>query len=137
MKAVRKPVNLFFIELIISLLVFSISSAVILKVFAAADAKSRKSTLFESVVITAQSAAEVYSRNGDLEEVAELVFGRGADTDGEISIEGGRVKLKLSEERSDTGAGELRELNMRFYDEDGELYSLDCSVYITGGGNDG
>lgn len=137
MKADRKPVNLFFIEIIISLLVFSISGAVILRVFAAADAKSRQSSMLESVVVTAQSLAEVYSLNGDASKAVSTVLGNGAAGDmSEIFLEDGKVKLEISEEKKAFEAGELRELYMRFTMEDKELYSLNCSAYVSGGGAD-
>lgn len=135
LKASRKPVNLFFFEIIISLLVFSVSGAVILRVFAAADAKSRRSAMLENVVITAQSIAEVYSQCADASEAVGTVLGTGGTIDPEaISLENGKVTLAFSENRTNTGAGELRSLIMRFAAADGELlYSLECSAYVSGG----
>lgn len=134
LKASRKPINLFFIEIIISLLVFSVSGAVILKVFATADAKSRKSAMLENVVIMAQSIAEVYSQCADASEAVGTVLGTSERLDlSAVSIENGKVTLSLSEKRTDTGAGELCELTMRFTVNGEEFYTLDCSAYVSGG----
>ena len=67
-KSTERPLNLFFIEMIISLLFFSISGAVILSVFAGADKKSRAGETLESIIVFSQSVAEVYSLNGDYDE---------------------------------------------------------------------
>ncbi len=138
MKADRKPVNLFFIEIIISLLVFSVSGAVILKVFATADAKSRKSAMLESVVVAAQSIAEVYSMHGDVLEAVKAVGVADSDLDdlSAIYLNDSGVTLELSEERTSLAAGEMRELFMRFTLNGEELYSLDCSTYVSEGGSD-
>lgn len=126
---------MFFFEIIISLLVFSVSGAVILRVFAAADAKSRRSAMLESVVITAQSIAEVYSQCADASEAVGTVLGIGGTIDPEtVTLENGKVTLALSENQTDTGSGELRSLIMRFTTADGELlYSMECSAYVSGG----
>lgn len=126
--------NLFLAEIIISLLVFSFSGAVILKVFAAADAKSRKSTELESVVITAQSIAEAYSQYADASQAVETVLGSGSISDlSAVPLENGRVTLGVTEQRTDTGAGELCELTMRFTSKGEELFSLKCTAYAAGG----
>ena len=126
--------NLFLAEIIISLLVFSFSGAVILKVFAAADSKSRKSTELESVVITAQSIAEAYSQCAD----ASQAIGTALQTDdisdlSAVPLENGRVMLDASEQRTNSGAGELCELTMRFTSNGEELFSLKCTAYVSGG----
>lgn len=139
LKANRKPVNLFFIEIMVSLLVFSVSGAVILKVFAAADAKSRKSSMLESVVITAQSIAEVYSQTGDAAVAVADALGVSdvPNAPAEVFMSDGRVRLNFSEERAEKGAGELCVLSMRFFMDEEVIYTLDCSSYVPGGGANG
>lgn len=133
----RRPMNLFFIEIIIALLFFSISGAVIMKVFAAADSKTRKSALLEEVVITAQSIAELYSCDGDADAaVRESVGNVGYDDLSAVALKDGRVVLSVSERREPSGAGELRRLSMVFTLDGGEIYSLDCAAYVSGGGSD-
>lgn len=130
--------NLFFAEMIIALLFFSISGAVILKVFSSADMKSRESARLERVIVFAQSFAEVYSESGSVGEAARLVLGNySAGEDGMVPLEGGSVNMRTSEKRTPTAAGELSELTMTFTADGEEIYSLTCSAYIRGGESDG
>lgn len=136
----RRPINLFFTEIIIALLFFSISGAVILKVFSSADLKSRESARLERVIVFAQSFAEAYSESGSVSKSAELVLGKGYsvgedNADGTVLLlENGSVNMRTVENRTMTGAGELSELTMTFTAEGGEIYSLNCSAYIRSGG---
>lgn len=137
----RRPVNLFFTELIIALLFFSISGAVILKLFAAADKKTRENARKERAIICAQSIAEAYSELGDTEQAFKAVFSENVkpeETGGGFSIRldgnftpapDGGVVLKISELREKTASGELTTLTISFDSESGELYSLVCSAY--------
>ncbi len=138
----RRPINLFFAEIIIALLFFSISGAVIIKVFATADMKSQQSARLERVIILAQSIAEAYSDSGNFSRAAELAFGGGlvvgepAADGGEVtlSIENGSMYLTARESREFTGAGEISSLTLTFTANGEEIYSLDCSAYIRNGG---
>ncbi len=141
----RRPINLFFTELIIALLFFSISGAVILQVFAAADKRSRLSAEKESAMICAQSIAEVYSVSGSAAEAFAAVFsGELFNGDGgEYSIIldsycrpaiDGNIELKAAEKREKTSSGELSRLSMSFTSDKGELFSLDCTAYSPKGG---
>lgn len=135
----RRPVNLFFIEIIIALLFFSISGAVIMKVFAVADGKTRRSALLEDIVITAQSIAELYSCGNDAADAVREALKDGS-IGGDLSavpVEGGKVILSASERRESAGTGEMRRLSMKFTLDGSEIYSLDCSAYVPGGGADG
>lgn len=139
----RRPVNLFFTELIIALLFFSISGAVILKLFAAADKRTRENAQKERAIICAQSIAEAYSELGDTESVLKTVFSDSVKieetSDGfSIKLDGnltpaldGNVILKTSEQREKTASGELSTLTISFDSENGELYSLVCSAYLS------
>lgn len=139
----RRPVNLFFTELIIALLFFSISGAVILKVFAAADKRSRENAKKEHAIICAQSIAEVYSELGNAESTLKTVFSESVKLDEtadgySVKLDGsyrpvldGSIILKASEQRDKTAAGELSRLTISFESESGELYSLVCSAYIS------
>lgn len=134
----RRPLNLFFIEIIIALLFFSISGAVIMKVFAVADGKTRKSALLEEVVITAQSIAELYCCGNDAKTAVRQALGD--DHVGDLSavpVEDGKVILSVSERRESADAGEMRRLSMTFTLDGSEIYSLECSKYVPGGGGNG
>ena len=140
----RRPINLFFTEIIIALLFFSISGAVILQVFAKADMKSRQSAELEKVILFAQTFAEAYSQSGDFGKAAELVPGASiSEISGEyddpshmeLILEGGRVHMKAAEEHTSTDAGVLSELNMVFISDEKEVYSMSCAAYIPSGGD--
>lgn len=141
----RRPINLFFAEIIIALLFFSISGAVIIKVFASAETKSQQSARLERVMILAQSIAEAYSESGDFYKAADLSLGDdlvveysnttdGGSTATTLSLENGSVRLLAADRSFSTGAGELSELTMTFTANDEEIYSLSCSAYIRNGG---
>ena len=132
----RRPLNLFFIEIIIALLFFSISGAVIMKVFAVADAKARKSAMLEEVMVVAQSIAEIYSSNGDAAAAVREAAGTAVYEDlSAVPLDGGRVILSVLENREAFEAGELCALSIVFTMEGSEIYSLNCSAYFPGGVN--
>lgn len=148
-KAAIRPANLFFVELLIVLLFFSISAVIILQVFAAADHKQDVGKLSEKSIVCAQSIAECYSVTADISETVALVFGTDtAATDGEAVIlldddlkasADGAVLLTLSEVyRETTGTGSFTRLSIAFTRGEEELYSLVCSAYapLTGGVSD-
>lgn len=130
------------------LLFFSISAAVILKIFVSADRRSRLSSEKENAMLCAQSIAEAYSQSGDIGKALKKVFHESDDI-GEsggnyivpldekcrMSTDGG-VLLELAEDREKTASGELLRLTLTFETEKEELYSLDCSAYIPAGGAD-
>lgn len=143
----RRPINLFFTELIISLLFFSISGAVILNVFASADKRSQANAEKENAMICAQSIAEAYSELGDADVALNTVFAQSPDYDGDSGVYtvkldrhckpsgDGRIILSASEKREKTASGELSELAMSFTDGENELFSLTCTAYIPNGGD--
>lgn len=143
----RRSINLFFTELIIALLFFSISGAVILQVFAAADRKARLSAEKENAMICAQSIAEVYSESGNVEKTLKTVFSnevRFDESDGTYSLKlddkcrpsaDGKIDVKISETRETALSGELSRLSILFATAEDELFSLDCSAYIPLGGS--
>ena len=143
----RRPINLFFTELIIALLFFSISGAVILRVFASADKKSRANAEKENAMICAQSIAETYSEIGNAGEALMTVFSQECEFDesnGVYTIKldsycrpaaDGNVTMSAAEEREKTLAGELSALTVTFSNDENELFSLVCSAYKSNGGD--
>ena len=152
-RAYRKtPVNLFFLELIIVLLFFSISGAVILKMFATADILEEKNSLSGKAIADAQSVAEIYAVTGDMRGALQTIFGNGWYTEGvdggltvcldearlplltdDVRERYGRVKLILTETRESGKCGEMCRLRTRvFLISDGgrEIYSQISSAYI-------
>ncbi len=140
-KAEVRPANLFFVELIIVLLFFSLSAAIILRVFAAADNKQKLGELTEKSIIRAQSLAECYSVTGDASAAAEQVFGVQPDMsegmmsmslDSELSpAQEEAVLLTMTElSREQSGAGALSSMRITFTAGESELFSLTCTAYI-------
>lgn len=145
-KGAVRPANLFFIELVLVLLFFSIAAAVILNLFAAADRRQKRNNATEGSIICAQTIAEAYSVSGDISKALELTFGKDELKGGEIKLdrsftpdENGALTLYISESEEQSNAGALRTLDMSFSDNSGEIYSLTCSAYIpkNGGGGNG
>ena len=127
-KSTKRPLNLFFIEMIIALLFFSISGAVILSVFAGADRKSRQSEVLESVIVLSQSIAEVYSENGNADETIKIVTNECGGLNENIT-------LTKYEEKTQSEAGILSKLTVTFSEDKREIYRFTCAAYIQNGGN--
>ena len=143
----RRPINLFFTELIIALLFFSISGAVILRVFASADRRSRANAEKENAMICAQSIAETYSETGNANEAFMTVFSQVPEFDEDngvytISLDSycrpaadGKIVMSAGEAREKTDSGEFSELSISFTNSEKELFSLVCSAYRPDGGD--
>lgn len=147
----RKPNNLLYAEMIIALLFFVISFAVIIRVFASADGLERRSRQRQSAALCAQSIAEAYSVTADVQKSVNLALGadiRGFSGNAEVGLDSGfypvsstdqaEIILLLSETEEKTGAGVYSELTVEFYDSLGEertpVYSLKCGSYAPEGG---
>ncbi len=124
----KRPLNLFFIEIIIALLFFSISGAVILSVFAGADKKSHDGEILESVIMFSQSVAEVYSLNGDADEAVRIVTEQCGKLDESIV-------LSKSEEIEESPSGTFSKLFLEFKNNEKVIYSFACAAYIQNGGS--
>lgn len=146
--------NLFFVEMIIVLMFFSIASAVILNAFAASGRLSRESGRLERMSFCAQSAAEIFSETGNLPQTLEKLFGSGAYEILHIDFEDGgyasEVRLPLTEDCtyspenaelymlvsvSGEEPGGLSEMQIVFTDgndgSDGEvLYTITAGAYL-------
>lgn len=136
----KKPSNLFLVEMIIAMLFFSVSGAVILNVFAAADGKMRRSAAGDSAMLCAQSCAEVYSIKGSAEKMAEMVFGEfTVREDGSLYVTldenckpsaEGAITLVIKENAEDSPAGALITAELVFTREGEELRRFTCSAYV-------
>ena len=143
----RRPINLFFTELIISLLFFSVSGAVILNVFASADRRSRVNAEKENAMICAQSIAETYSETGNADEALKIVFSQSPEFDESSNVftmsldrycrpaADGKIVLSAKETREQTDSGVLSDLEISFSSGEKELFSLVCSAYRPNGGD--
>ena len=151
-KTGKIPLNLFFIELLIVLAFFSISGAVILRMFVAADRNAVRSAAIEGAMLDVQSFSEVYAVTGDMKTAADRVYGAeclvtGADGSRTvvldekgmplITIDGrrdyGKVWVHMFETVENTEAGRYSEIEVAvFLTGNGaeEIYRHTCSAYI-------
>lgn len=127
--------------MILALLFFVISFAVIIRVFAGADGLERERRRREKAELIARSAAEAYSVSGNAAWAAEQALGcaaRFADARCEIALDenlspsdGGEITLAFEERRSEPAiVGCYSELSMSFLCGGEEFYSLTCAAYI-------
>lgn len=144
--------NLFFLEMIIVLLFFSIAAAVILNSFAAADSLAKKSRRTEAMAFCAQSAAEIFSETGDLETTAKTLFGEDSFQTLYIDTKTGKVEttsiplsedcvyspnepsciLNMSVDFEEYGGGVLKHLHIIIYDGNSReaIYGMTSGAYI-------
>lgn len=144
LKAYRKTNYLPFAEMVIALLFFIVSFAVIIRVFATADGMERAESRRERASLCAQSVAEAYSVSGDADSALKLVLGGSAGMSGdEANIglddamclsEQPTITLALREESEEYPAGTYSELIMSFSADGEEFYSLTCGAYVEQGG---
>ena len=133
--------NLFFLEMIIVLLFFSIASAVIMKTFVTADRVSRESGMLERMSFCAQSAAEAFSSTGSISETAEILFGVETGEVSEITVPvdnkctynpvnfSAHMTMSIEDSEFD---GSLLTLHVTFTDGDGKvLYEIYSGFYRT------
>ncbi len=148
-KRESRPASLFFAEMVISLLFFSISGAVILRVFAAADMRSRESLLTEKAAVIAQSLAEIYSVKKDAKTAIEQAADRQCSDIGEgryiveFTEKDGvfdGVTLQAYETRTEYPAGTMLDMKLVFSaegeDSENGFFTLNCGTYLSGGAAD-
>ncbi len=144
--------NLFFMEMIIVLMFFSIASAVILNAFAVSGRLSRESERLERMSFCAQSAAEIFSESGSLSQTLEELFGSGSYEILNLDLEGGgyaaeaklpltgdceyfpqspEIFMILAETAEKSDSGTLKILSVKFENTDNEeLYRITSGAYI-------
>lgn len=144
--------NLFFVEMIIVLMFFSIASAVILNAFAASGRLSRESGRLEKMAFCSQSAVEIFSSVGSLPQTIEKLFGNGSYEILNIDLEGGgyaseamipltgnceyslqspEIFMIMSETAEQSEGGVFKTLYIKFENTDNEeLYRITSGAYI-------
>ncbi len=143
----QKVDKLFLIEMVMSVLFFSVSSALIVRTFASASEKMRENDLKNCMTMCAQNCAEVYSVSGSIDDVVVGVFGDEAVGKNEFLLDeqcrydsSGDIILSLKEtQRQEDEAGCLSIMTITFSSDKGAdtLYCLECSAYVpTKGGNE-
>lgn len=117
---------LFLMELIIMLLVFSVSAAICLQVFAGARRISDESRKLDLAVMQAQNVAECWkSTYGDLDETAELL-GVNAEKD-MLSVYHEKEMLRTDLKCEDTTA------SIVVLDGEKEIFSMVCEAVMSCG----
>ena len=155
----KRPVNTFFVELMIVVLFFSISGAVVLRMFASADSLSKANSTAAKCVMTIQSVSEIYAGNGDMKKTIDEYFGPGAyytSSDDSCMVtlgedmkplytedarkRFGRASIWFSETTEQGAHGRYSELSSRLFllfNGADEVYSQTSSAYLpdfAGGG---
>ena len=122
----RSKTPLFLMELIIMLLVFSISAAVCLQVFSGAKKISEESRKLDAAVMQAQTIAECWkASHGDLEETAEML--------NVIPVKSG---FKVYDEENWLHTEVFCEdatMNIAVFSGEEEIYSLICKAVMADG----
>ncbi|MBR1832530.1 MAG: hypothetical protein IJ784_08870 [Ruminiclostridium sp.] len=108
----RLPFNLFFIELLIVLMFFSVSGAVIMNLFASADIVSRKNRASEQLMLRVQAVSEMYAAKGDMYEAADAVFGRGACVECTKTVEPDDIEAEDAETKVLNGLSVIYDENL-------------------------
>ena len=110
------------IEFIIMVLVFALSAAVCLKVFAYSDSNSERNETRDYAMVRLQSAAELMKNSrGDLERCVSEFGGHADEKKWELELEDG---MKLTAEKQESGNKYLGKAELKFYSSGEEICSL-------------
>ena len=122
----RSKTPLFLMELLIMLLVFAVSAAICLQVFAGARRISDDSRRLEAAVLQAQTVAEYWkASHGDLEETAEQM--------GTLSDENGFVIYDEENWLHTKFTCKGATAYIVVIDGDEEIFSLECEAVMANG----
>ena len=122
----RSKTPLFLMELIIMLLVFSISAAVCLQVFSGAKKISEESRKLDAAVMKAQTIAECWkASHGDLEETAEMLNVIPDETGFKVYDEENQLHTEVFC-KDET-------MNIAVFSGVEEIYSLSCKAVMADG----
>ncbi len=123
--------GLFLIELIISILFFSLCSVVCLNLFLAAHNIALETEKRSGAVAAAQTAMEIYKEGGltllvemTSAEQTECAYFTGFDASGQFSVNGA-YNARFEETFDD----ELYTLSIEFFDSDQLIYTLSSTFY--------
>lgn len=138
--------------MIIVLLFFSIAAAVILNSFSVSNSLAQKSRRTESITFCAQSAAEIFSKTGNLSQTVDELFGGGSAEILNADLEDGgyiseaivplaesceyapqdpKIYIILTEASEQSEGAVLKTLSIRFENSDREeLYKITSGAYI-------
>ena len=121
----KNKATLSLIEQIIMILVFALSAAISLKIFAYSDSLSREKTDRDRAVLWAQNAAEALTAGqGDFDAAAELIGAKITEPgfEKELDYEGSSLVLRAEEKENANPL--LGEAEVTVFSGEKEIYSL-------------
>ena len=122
----RSKTPLFLMELIIMLLVFSISAAVCLQVFSGAKKISEESRKLDAAVMQAQKVAECWkASHGDLKKTADMLYVIPDETGFKLYDEENWLHTEVFCEDAT--------MNISVLSGEEEIYSLSCEAVMADG----
>lgn len=132
MNGTRKP-NTMLIELVIVILFFAISAAVILQLFAAAGTRSAQNTTDSTALLMAEDFAERFAASTLPADA--FLEAEGYAQDGDVytrtAAAGKRtLTLTVSGNSEQTSAGALDALHLAVYDQERAVLTLPVSRYL-------
>lgn len=136
-KQARIRTGRFGVQLLLLVLVFLVSAAILLCVFSGAWSMSRKAADMNNAVQLCRNAAEAFSSDGSVSAAAEAMGGTGTETVlyfdeklSAVSQDKAVYRLELSCRDTPTQAGVLSDGSFCVYRGDNCLYTLDEQVYL-------
>jgi len=125
-----KHMNALLVEIMMAVLFFALSAAVILELFAAGHNLSRQAEVLGSAAVHAQTLSEqLYAA----EDMPALLKGQGfgyAESSWAKNFDAYEIQVRLEEEN--TGAGEMQHALIRVLRDGEELVNLPCVRYVSG-----
>lgn len=141
-----RHMNSFFQEIVIVILFFSLSCAIIIQVFAKSFLLNQDSDKRNLGLLTVSSFCETFSIVGDLEETIDFVFGSSAvlfieedkatipmNDKFEVS-EDGAISFEVFTRSTKTPSGEMLYADVSITENGERLFALTTSSYQTNGG---
>ncbi len=136
-------INSFFIEIILVLLFFSLSCAILIQVFSKSFKQNTEAELINSTVMKGQYISEVFSSCGDAQKTLTSVFGKSSFTkttgdktqltlnkNWNISDNNITYTVVINSSKKTTNSGTLTTAVIDIYHKDKLIFSKNASSYI-------
>jgi hypothetical protein len=120
--------NTLLIEIVIVILFFALSQAVVLQVFAGAQQLNRDAEILNRALMRAEDAAETLAVSGDA-DAALTSLGFSSDGDGYALSDSEGYRLTATVSRFSQPAGVLTTVELTGYQGDTELFTLPAVRY--------
>lgn len=125
--------NTLLVELIIVILFFALSQAIVLQVFAKAQQLNRDTEALNRALMQAQDAAEMLAAS-DSAESALLSLGFTLSENGLYTVQGKGYSITAQVSAQAQGAGTLTSVELAAYRDGAELFRLPAARYRGGAG---